>query len=98
MKEGSLSENAHGDALPWWSKFRDVVYIAIMLIGWGVLYGQLTTRLQSDETAIAQMQGVINDRMATEKEMTGVNSRLDDIGHQLSAIQQQIFQMQEKGR
>lgn len=78
----------------WWARFRDLVYIGIMLVGWGVLYGQITTRLSTDEAAIAEMQGVINDRMATEKEMQGVNARLDDIGKQLHDIQNQIFQME----
>lgn len=95
----SMTENlSPGRSAPWWGRMRDMAYLALLLIGWGILYGQLTTRLQSDENQIAGMQAVINDRMATEKEMTGVNRSLDDIGHQLNTIQEQIFQMQEGKR
>ncbi len=97
MNEGPQRDRQNDTAPAWWSKYRDLFYLSILLVGWGVLYGQLTTRLAQDEAAITQMQGIMNDRMATEKEMISVNGRLDDIGHQLSLIQQQIFQMQEKG-
>lgn len=97
IPEPEYSTSDYKGAPPaWWARFRDVVYVVLILLTAGVLYGQITTRLQADEVQIAQMQLIINERLATEKEMGGVNSRLDDIGKQLGAIQGQIFEIQQE--
>ena len=83
-----------------WRSYRDWFLIAAWLLGLGVTYGQLTTRLTNDEAQIAAQRTYISESLVPRNEATLSNTELQDrlksMQQSLDQIQSEIFQMQQK--
>ena len=85
-----------------WRAYRDWFLVAAMLVGWGITYGELTTRLSNDEARIATQQTYLSQSVATRNDESQsraeLETRLGMMQTTLNTIQGEIFTMQEKGK
>jgi hypothetical protein len=83
-----------------WRSYRDWFLVAAMLVGWGVIYGQLTTRLANDEAQIAAQRAYIAESLVPRSEQrtsdADLQERLKTMQQSLDQIQNEIFEMQQK--
>ena len=85
-----------------WSSYRDWFLVLTMLVGWGAIYGQLTTRVADDEARISAMQAYITQQLVPRHEHDATNvelqARLSSMQATLNSIQTEIFQIEEEKR
>lgn len=88
------------DPKSFWDKYRDWFFAAAVLLGWGINYGALTTRLQNDEAQLAETRAYVQGSLVPRSEQTLSNAEIKDqlktVQQSLDTIENEIFQIQQK--